>query len=81
MTAGSNSAPDSDIRIDLLLIADLIEPRSRVLDVGCGDGSLLHHLAQAKKVDGRGIELSQAGVNAVSLTGCPWCKATRIRIW
>ena len=64
MTAGSNSAPDSDIRIDLLLIADLIEPRSRVLDVGCGDGSLLHHLAQAKKVDGRGIELSQAGVNA-----------------
>ena len=64
MTAGSNSTFPEDIRIDLLLIADLIEPGSRVLDVGCGDGTLLHHLAQAKNVDGRGVELSQAGVNA-----------------
>lgn len=64
MTSGPNSTPSGDIRIDLLLIADLIEPGSRVLDVGCGDGSLLHHLAQTKKADGRGIELSQAGVNA-----------------
>jgi methionine biosynthesis protein MetW len=64
VTFGPNSTPSGDLRIDLLLIADLIDPGSRVLDVGCGDGSLLHHLAQAKKADGRGIELSQAGVNA-----------------
>jgi len=52
------------LRPDLRLIADMIEPRTRVLDVGCGDGSLLAHLVRQKGVDGRGIELSQAGVNA-----------------
>jgi methionine biosynthesis protein MetW len=52
------------IRIDLQLIADMIEPRSRVLDVGCGDGTLLEYLTNFKQVDGRGIELSTTGVNA-----------------
>ena len=62
--------PTSDIvtaetaaRIDLQVIADLVTPRSRVLDVGCGDGSLLELLQQKRGVDGRGIELGQAGVN------------------
>jgi methionine biosynthesis protein MetW len=50
-------------RGDLVLVADMVEPRSRVLDVGCGDGTLLRLLAQEKGVDGRGIELSQSGVN------------------
>jgi len=52
------------LRGDLAMVADLIEPGSRVLDVGCGEGELLAHLARAKDVDGRGIELSQSGVNA-----------------
>ena len=52
------------IRVDLQLIADMIEPRTRVLDVGCGDGALLEYLTNFKQVDGRGIELSTAGVNA-----------------
>lgn len=52
------------LRTDLKLIADMIDAGSRVLDVGCGDGGLLEHLARSKQVDGRGIELSQAGVNA-----------------
>lgn len=52
------------IRVDLQLIADMIEPGSRVLDVGCGDGALLEYLTAFKQVDGRGIELSTAGVNA-----------------
>jgi len=52
------------VRVDLLLIADMIEHDARVLDVGCGDGALLEHLAQTKQVDGRGIELSQAAVKA-----------------
>ncbi len=52
------------IRIDLQLIADMVEPGSRVLDVGCGDGALLAHLGRYKDVDGRGIEISMAGVSA-----------------
>lgn len=54
--------PDA-IRVDLQLIASMIESGSRVLDVGCGDGALLFHLVRYMGVDGRGIELSQAGVN------------------
>ena len=52
------------LRLDLQIIADMIAPSTRVLDVGCGDGALLAYLKRAKEVDGRGIELSQAGVNA-----------------
>ena len=50
------------IRADLKLIADMVRPGSRVLDVGCGDGALLAHLVHTKGVDGRGIELSMDGV-------------------
>lgn len=50
-------------RVDLLLIAEMVEPGSRVLDIGCGDGTLLSILADKHGVDGRGIELSRAGVN------------------
>ena len=53
-----------DLRPDLKLIADMIAPGSRVLDIGCGDGALLAYLARNKDVDGRGIEISQDGVNA-----------------
>jgi len=60
---------DDGIRVDLRLIADMVEPGARVLDIGCGDGSLLHHLVHSKRVDGRGLELSQAGVNACVARG------------
>jgi len=59
----SASAP-GELRRDLRLIADMVEPGSRVLDIGCGDGALLAWLAREKDVDGRGMELSQSGVNA-----------------
>ena len=57
------ASPD-ELRRDLRLIADMIEPGTRVLDIGCGDGALLGYLAREKNVDARGIELSQSGVNA-----------------
>ncbi len=50
-------------RVDLLRVAELVAPGSRVLDVGCGDGALLRLLVEERNVDGRGIELSQQGVN------------------
>ncbi len=59
------------IRVDLKLIADMIEPHSRVLDIGCGDGSLLDYLVNFRNVDGRGIELSTEGVNASISVGLP----------
>lgn len=52
------------IRVDLQLIADMIEPNTRVLDVGCGNGDLLEYLWREKQVDGRGIEISTQGVKA-----------------
>lgn len=50
-------------RVDLLLLAQMVEPGTRVLDVGCGDGTLLRILSETRDVDARGIEISQAGVN------------------
>ena len=58
-----------DLRVDLQLIAKMIETGSRVLDVGCGDGALLDFLNHEKQVDGRGIELSSEGVNACVSSG------------
>lgn len=51
------------LRPDLRAIADMIAPSATLLDVGCGDGDLLAYLQQEKQVSGRGIELSQSGVN------------------
>jgi homoserine O-acetyltransferase/O-succinyltransferase len=50
------------MRADLRLIAGLIEPGARLLDVGAGDGSLLEYLVHAKQVDGRGLEIDPDGV-------------------
>lgn len=57
------------LRIDQQVVADWVMPGSRVLDVGCGDGALLAYLARAKGCDGRGIELSRAGVSACVAQG------------
>jgi len=51
------------LRRDLAAIADMIPAGMRVLDIGCGDGSLLEYLVRARNVDGRGLELSQQNVN------------------
>lgn len=56
-------------RFDLILLADMIAPNSRVLDIGCGDGTLLKLLAKDKNIDARGLELDQTGVNACVAEG------------
>jgi methionine biosynthesis protein MetW len=53
----------AEARADHLLVAEMVERGSRVLDVGCGDGSLLALLRARRGVDGRGIELSREGVS------------------
>ncbi len=54
--------PAVNYRGDHLLVAEMVERGSKVLDVGCGEGDLLR-LLETRGIDGRGIELSREGVN------------------
>ncbi len=72
LAARTAGAPGPDLRTgsageaprrDHLLVSRMVAPGSRVLDVGCGDGTLLALLAAQNGVDGRGIELSRDGVS------------------
>jgi len=56
-------------RVDLVLITEMVTPGARVLDIGCGDGTLMRLLAAKRGADARGIELSQAGVNSCVAQG------------
>ena len=57
------------IREDFREILRLVRPGSRVLDVGCEDGELLELLSRERRVDGQGLEISQAGVSACLAKG------------
>ncbi len=56
-------------RIDHSVILDLVPAGTKVLDLGCGDGSLLEKLVRAKGAIGRGIEISEEGVHACIAKG------------
>lgn len=66
---------DTNMRSDYSIIADWIKPGSRVLDLGCGDGTLLGYLSFNKNVSGYGIEINDdditkcihAGVNVIHM--------------
>ena len=61
------------LRVDLQQISDWVQPQSRVLDLGCGDGALLAHLRQQKGCQGYGVEISddqvaecvRSGINVI----------------
>lgn len=61
-------APD-DERKEFSLIAGLVPPGSSVVDLGCGNGSLLRKLEREKQVRGCGIELSKSGVRVCNEKG------------
>lgn len=56
-------------RADFRLIAQAINPKARVLDLGCGDGSLLRHLKTTREIHGYGVEISDEGVLACVKNG------------
>ncbi len=43
--------------VDMQIIGDWVEPRSKVLDLGCGRGVLLEYLVQSKQASGTGVDL------------------------
>jgi len=54
----------SELRPDLAIISEWIKPGSRVLDLGCGDGTLLKYLQTHRQVSGYGLEIDPANVVA-----------------
>jgi methionine biosynthesis protein MetW len=56
-------------RSDYAIISELVEPGTRVLDLGCGAGELLAWLKENKKVDSRGVELTSANVQKAIARG------------
>lgn len=62
-------------RPDLAIISDWIKPESHVLDLGCGDGTLLANLQKQKNVTGYGLEINDdyiakcisAGINVIHM--------------
>lgn len=58
-----------NMRLDLRLIAEMIPPGARVLDIGCGDGALLAYLTAEKGADARGIEIDMAAATQAVAAG------------
>lgn len=59
----------SEEREEYKLICEMVEPNSKVIDLGCGNGSLLEKLIKEKSVVGKGVELVSSGVDACKKKG------------
>jgi methionine biosynthesis protein MetW len=57
------------LRADLRIIADVVNPGARVLDLGCGTGDLLAHLQTTRNVNGYGLEIDPANITACLAKG------------
>ncbi len=60
-----------NMRLDLRLIAEMVQPGARVLDIGCGDGLLIDYLTREKRADARGIEIDMAEATEAVAAGLP----------
>lgn len=63
------SSQSESQRDEYSIIAELVQPGSKVLDLGCGDGALLKLLAEKRSCVGSGIELSPSGVEKTKAKG------------
>jgi methionine biosynthesis protein MetW len=63
------------VRADLDLVAQMIAPGSRVLDLGCGDGALLAELIASRGCRGQGVEVSREALHACVERGVPVVEA------
>lgn len=59
------------LRTDQALIAEWIQPNSRVLDLGCGDGALLTYLHKHRQITGYGLEIDPDNITACIARGVP----------
>ena len=59
------------MKSEFKVIADLLPNNSKVLDVGCGDGSLMDLLVKDKNIEARGLELDQSNVQKCIVKGLP----------
>ena len=50
------------LRADLEIISEWIKPDTRILDLGCGDGTLLTHLHNTRNVTGYGLEIDETNI-------------------
>ena len=71
MSAQKNKAFVSELlgRSDYAIIGEIVDPGTKVLDLGCGEGELLEWLAKNKSVDARGLEISSAKVQRAIARG------------
>ncbi|MBU1084623.1 MAG: methionine biosynthesis protein MetW [Candidatus Omnitrophota bacterium] len=57
-----NSNIKEALRADHRIIGQMIEKKSKVLDMGCGEGDLLEYLVSTKEVDGSGVEINEKAI-------------------
>ena len=60
-----------EMKKEFKVIADLLASNTRVLDVGCGDGSLMNLLVKEKNIEVRGLELEKQNVQECIYKGLP----------
>ena len=49
-------------RLDFIKISEWVDPKTKVLDLGCADGTLLKFLKQKKNINGYGIEIDPSNI-------------------